>query len=73
MIICDKCLCNKCINNVDNVFKDKQNIACFNCDDCYYYGLDDDTKSKNVKFECDNFIVANRYAKANRSKLKLMK
>lgn len=57
MFICNKCLCNKCLNNVDNTFKTKGNISCFNCDECYYYGLNDDTASKNIKYECNNFCT----------------
>ena len=72
MDICYRCLCNICINNVDNLFPDKQNISCFNCDDCYYYDLKDG-KSKNIKFECGNFTIAKYHAERKRIKLKLIK
>ncbi|WP_238886464.1 hypothetical protein [Clostridium sp. YIM B02551] len=72
MIVCNKCKCNKCINNVDNPFVEEQKTACFNCDDCYYYDLKEN-KSKNIKFECDNFIISNSYAKADRKKLKCIR
>ncbi|WP_243129481.1 hypothetical protein [Clostridium sp. HBUAS56017] len=74
MEICNKCLCNKCVNNyVESFFNNVLDTACFNCDECYYYGMDDDTLSKNVKFECNNFRIANCYAESKRNKLKLIK
>ena len=64
--ICNRCCCNKCKYNVElNVAlsdKECQEIgdrSCFNCDECYYYGMDDENLSKNIiKFECNKFEIA---------------
>lgn len=63
---CYKCLCDECLNNVDNMLIRKGNIACLNCDECYYYGCDDNSKSKNVKHKCDDFCT-------DKPKMKLLK
>lgn len=67
--ICDRCCCNRCKYNVEiypfltteeckNIGKD----SCFNCDECYYYGMDNENLSRNkVKFKCDKFQMSNYY------------
>ena len=46
-----------------------------NCDECYFYGMDDPSLSQNVvKFECENFKMikyyVDLYARKKRKKLK---
>ena len=67
--ICDRCCCNKCKYSVEiSPFlssKECKEIkdSCFNCDECYYYGMDDESLSRSiVKFECDKFEMSNYYA-----------
>jgi len=68
--ICSRCCCNRCKYSCEIYpFIDKREIeeigdnTCFNCDDCYYYGMDNDSLSRNVvKFSCDKFEVSNYYA-----------
>lgn len=67
--ICNKCLCNKCKYNVDiTPFLSKEecrelreNDSCFNCDECYLYGMDNESLSENIKFICDIFKMSNHY------------
>jgi len=67
--ICGMCLCDKCKYNVDiyPCLSDKEckevgNKSCFNCDDCYYYGMEKGSlKSNNVKFECNEFEMSEYY------------
>lgn len=73
--ICYKCLCNQCIYSVEiypyptkeelGILKSEE--SCFNCDDCFYYGMDNENLSKDlVKFKCDRFIKSNHYIELER-------
>lgn len=67
--ICDKCLCNRCKYSVEiypfpseEECKEINNNSCFNCDECYYYGMDNENLSRNkVKFKCNKFEMSNYY------------
>lgn len=67
--ICSRCCCSKCKYSVeifpflsDEECKEIKNDSCFNCDECYYYGMDNENLSRNtVKFECDKFEMSNYY------------
>lgn len=82
--ICYSCLCNMCINNVEyereKITKEElqQQEPCWNCDECYFYGMDDPNLSQNiVKFECKNFKMLKYYedliARKERKKLKIVR
>lgn len=82
--ICDRCLCNKCSNSCEgSIFlmtkeEWQKQETCFNCDECYFYGMDDPKLSQHViKFECKNFKLMNYYvelnAKRQREKLKIVR
>ena len=75
MLICNSCKCNKCTNNVDNEYYMEGDHSCFNCDECYYYGMDNDSLSNNHKFQCEKFKISKvdieRIAILKRKKLKL--
>gem|GEM_PF-766075 len=78
--ICNKCLCGKCIYNV-NIYpyptKEELEIikseeSCFNCDDCFYYGMDNEKLSKNiVKFKCSRFKKSTHYIEIERCHIEL--
>lgn len=82
--ICDRCCCNKCKYSVEiypfldsKECKEINGKSCFNCDECYYYGMDNESLSRNrVKFECDKFEMSNYYveleAKIRRRNLKII-
>lgn len=77
MLICDSCKCNRCTNNVDNEHYMEGDFSCFNCDECYYYGMDDDSLSNNHKSECQKLKISKsdieRKALLNRVKFKSVK
>lgn len=68
--ICDRCCCSKCKYNaetqISNVSLEESRgieAPCFNCGECYYYGMDDENLSRHlIKFECDKFEMSNYYA-----------
>lgn len=82
--MCDKCLCNRCKYSVEiypfldvNECEEIGEDSCFNCDECYYYGMDCENLSINkVKFECDKFKRSNYYveleARTKRRKFKIV-
>lgn len=66
--ICNKCICSKCKYNVEiTPFLTREECkevedSCFNCDECFYYGMDDENLSTDkVKFECAKFEKSNYY------------
>lgn len=67
--ICYRCCCSKCKYSVeiypclsDKECEEIKDDSCFNCDECYYYGMDNERLSRNiVKFECDKFEMSNYY------------
>lgn len=82
--ICSECLCDKCSNSCEaNMWimtyeEWKQQKTCFNCDECYFYGMDDPSLSQNVvKFKCENFKMikyyVDLYARKQRKKLKIVR
>lgn len=82
--ICDRCLCSKCNKNCEthvSHMNREECLAlkepCWNCDECYYYGMDDETLNKNiVRFECREFSMSKYYvdlnAKKRREKFKII-
>lgn len=66
--ICNRCYCSRCKYSVEIYpflsTKECKEIeeGCFNCDECYWYGMDNESLSRNiVKFECDKFEMSNYY------------
>lgn len=82
--ICYRCLCGKCNKNCEthvSHMDEEECLAlkepCWNCDECYYYGMDNESLSKDiVKFECKNFEMTRYYielrAKRKRRSLKII-
>lgn len=74
--ICGECLCDKCLYNVnihpypseEEIEVLKQEESCFNCDDCFYYGMDQEELEDLVKFKCKRFKKLGHYVEleANR-------
>lgn len=68
--ICHRCCCNRCKYSVEiypflsnEECKEIKDDSCFNCDECFYYGMDNENLSRYiVKFECDKFKISNYYA-----------
>ena len=73
-MICNICLCNSCINNVNTITAIEEEIKecqpCFNCDDCYWYGMDNDKLTKNNKSECKSYRITSHNAKLKRNRFK---
>lgn len=74
---CYYCLCDSCVNNVEN-FKVKSNETphnyepCFCCDDCRVF--DGDIAKRNMKrVKCDRYKIDNYHAEKNRKKFKIVK
>ncbi len=82
--ICYRCLCGKCKYSVEiypfideKECKEVIDKSCFNCDECYYYGMDNENLSRNkIKFKCDRFEKSNYYseleARRKRSNFKII-
>ncbi|EHN17054.1 hypothetical protein [Clostridium sporogenes] len=84
LTICNKCLCDRCKYSVEiypfldsEECKEVNGKSCFNCDECYYYGMDDKSLSRDkVKFKCNKFKMSNYYlelqAKIRRKSFKII-
>lgn len=83
--ICYRCRCMKCKYNVE-IFpilsreecKTIGDKSCFNCDECYYFGMDDESLNMDkVRFHCDKFKMSSYWvdvkAKLRRMKFKVIK
>lgn len=74
--ICDRCLCSQCMKNcelhVSHTTVEEARIfeePCWNCDECYFYGMDDPKLSQNiVRFECNDFKMSKYYLELNARK-----
>lgn len=82
--ICHRCRCNRCRYSVaiyphlDKEEREKLKGSCWNCEDCYYYGMDDEKLSQDiVRFECNQFEMSNHYmeliARRRRNNFKIIK
>jgi hypothetical protein len=73
---CYYCLCNSCVNNVENI-RVKPNDTycdwkpCFQCDNCRIY--DGDSSKKNMEVaSCDRYVIDNYHAVQNRKQFRLL-
>ena len=76
MCLCTNCLCEYCVNNVeqsrDKVKPGEMQEPCFNCDECRVY--DGDCRRQNQrKEECVKFVMSDYGARRNRKRIKLIK
>lgn len=68
--ICSRCYCSKCKYSVEiypflstQEYEEIKEDSCFNCDECYWYGMNNESLSRSiVKFQCDKFEISNYYA-----------
>lgn len=79
------CLCRMCKYSVELDIcaydeKEKKTIgdeACFNCDNCFYYGLNENLSKNIFKFHCDKFEMSKYYvelyAQDRRKKFKVIR
>lgn len=75
MIQCANCLCEHCVNNVENLWNkvkpEEVKESCFNCDDCYHY--DGCLKHKPRQMEdCEKFEISEYAAMKRRKKMRLV-
>ncbi len=74
---CYYCLCDSCINNVENIKVRPDEIpdrweSCFFCDDCRKY--DNDTTKRNMEREkCSRYSIDNYHARQKRKKIRAVK
>lgn len=70
---CANCLCERCVNNVEEVWHkvrpDEQREPCFNCDECWYYTGNSLHRTRR-KEDCAEFIISDYAAKLRRKKIK---
>lgn len=83
--ICFKCLCNTCVYSVEqtcNLTDEEMHMIgtkpCWNCDECWYYGMDNGLLRKDiVRFQCSKYKMTKdyveRYAKGKRRNFKIIK
>lgn len=76
-MLCYQCLCDSCINNVDTITSTQEerisSSPCFNCDECYWYGMDNNNLTKNQKSKCENYRITSYKAELKRNILKVIK
>lgn len=76
VIPCANCLCQYCVNNVEELRVkarlEEMQEPCFNCDECQVYGGDCLLRNQK-KEECVNFIMSDYGAARNRKRIKLIK
>lgn len=74
---CYYCVCNTCINNVENFKVTPDEVpddwnSCFFCDECRKF--DGDTSKKCMEREqCIRYEISNYHAEQNRKRLKVMR
>jgi len=76
VVSCANCLCQYCVNNVEEVWDrvkpEEVQGSCFNCDECRFYSGDRMLKSKR-KEKCGNFVMSDYGAERNRKKFKVLR
>jgi len=77
MYKCGKCKCNSCTNSVDDEFYLEGDFSCFNCDECYLYGRDNNELVEKFKDECNNYkmrkVEIERQTKEKRLNFKIIR
>ena len=75
-IMCGKCLCQYCTHNVEELYntvklEEAPEEPCFNCDKCRIY-TGDPAHRKQVRQDCDSFLLSDYGAKSKRKKLRII-
>lgn len=73
---CANCLCERCVNNVEDVWSkvrpEEQKEPCFNCDECWHYTGNRNHKSQRTE-DCVKFEISDHAAASSRKKFKVIK
>lgn len=74
VLLCTNCLCQYCANNIEEYRVKPEEIqeSCFICDECRIYN-GDHKLPKQMKWECENFVMSDYGARRNRKRIKLIK
>lgn len=76
VIQCANCLCERCVNNVEELWHkvkpEEQIDPCFNCDDCYHYDMSLKHKPRQMD-NCEKFVISEYAAMAKRKRIKVIK
>lgn len=74
VFLCVNCLCQYCVNNVEEVWEkvkpEEMQEPCFNCDECCIWS-GEHRHRQQAKENCDNFTLSDYGAERNRKKLKI--
>lgn len=74
VIQCTNCLCEYCVNNVEELWTkvkpEEQRKPCFNCDECRYYTGSQKHRTQRIE-ECGEFVISDYAASQRRKKMKL--
>lgn len=68
-----KCLCDSCVNEVNNTYSSPGEMLepCFHCEEeCYLYDHGQTKDISNV-YECARYRITEYHARHNRSKIRL--
>lgn len=72
---CANCLCERCVNNVEELWSkvgpEEQKKPCFNCDECRCY-TGEFRHRLQKKEDCKDFIISEYAAKRKRKKIKMV-
>ena len=76
VVQCTNCLCDRCVNNVEDVWSkvrpEEQKEPCFNCDECWHYTGNRSHKSQRME-DCGKFEISDHAAASSRKKFKVIK
>ena len=76
VIQCANCLCERCVNNVEELWSkvkpEEQKEPCFNCDECRHYTGSSRHRSQR-KEDCEKFCISEHAAASRRKKIKIIK
>lgn len=76
VMLCVNCLCQYCVNNVEEVWgkvkPEEMQEPCFNCDECRIYSGDCQLQNQQ-RVECMNFVMSDYGAAKNRKRITLIK
>lgn len=75
VIQCANCLCERCVNNVEELWSkvrpEEQREPCFNCDVCRYY-TGDTWHRAQCREDCGEFDISEYAAISKRKKIKIV-
>lgn len=76
VIQCTNCLCERCVNNVEELWSkvkpEEQKEPCFNCDECRHY-TGSLRHSSRRREDCEEFGISEYSAEATRKKIRIIK